>query len=370
MPDKYVPAVPVEDDTAEYAPSECGELFSVPPDDVGLGAPEGAPEEDLFGDLWELPVPGLNAVTHRVKGKKPESGALESAESPDVCLPAKPGGDPEPCASSKGHRTLFFGVPLRTKKGKEVLPQVQGVINRLEASGFPVQRFHADRAKELRSAALISWLKQQAIHPTWTAGESPAGNRAELAVQNLKGFVRKLLYIADLQKSFWPLALHHASLRNWVDFCEVAGVVHPPLLPFGLKVHARRRVRTGFEAQWEARTMPGVYLGQAPNTPGGHLVLVGEGDEQKVLLTNTVYPLGEGPKGVRKPKYRLVGKRSPHFAVRVLAAQALPGRQSRCVWPGRDLGGSACIVFRRIVLRKMSLCACILLLVFRPRVIL
>ena len=72
-------------------------------------------------------------------------------------------------------------MPLRTKQGKEVLPQVQGVINRLEAAGFPVHRYHSDRAKELRSAALINWLKNQAIHPTWTAGESPAGNRAELA---------------------------------------------------------------------------------------------------------------------------------------------------------------------------------------------
>ncbi|CAE7887157.1 GIP, partial [Symbiodinium necroappetens] len=94
VPDKYVPAAPVEDDTAEYAPSECGELLSVPPDEAGLSAPVGAPEDDLFGDLWELPVPGLNAVTHRVKGKKPESGAgaLGSAELPDARSPAKSGG--------------------------------------------------------------------------------------------------------------------------------------------------------------------------------------------------------------------------------------------------------------------------------------
>ena len=326
VPTKYSPAAVLEDETAEYAPSECGELLQLPPEDEGTSSPDKALDEDGFGDLWDLPAVGLHAVTHRVKGKRPESGPEElgpvglSVSDP----PAEPGGDSLPRTLEGGHRTLFFGVPLRTKRGKEVLPQVQGVINRLEAAGFPVQRFHADRAKELRTTALVSWLKHQAIHPTWTAGESPAGNRAELAVQNLKGFVRKLLYIADLPKSYWPLALHHASARNWFDFCETAGVVLPSLLPFGLKVHARKRVKTGFAAQWEARTMPGTYLGQAPSTPGGHLVLVEQEGEQKVLLTNTVYPLGDGPKEPKKPKYRLVGKRSPRFAVRVLAAHELP----------------------------------------------
>ena len=328
VPEKYMPVVPAEDDTGEYAPSECGELLPVSPNEADTSALDQFQGEDIFGDLWDLPEPGLHAVTHRVKGKRPESGTGElgpEAESSSASG-VVPGGDPTSGGPVKGHRTLFFGVPLRTKRGKEVFPSIQGVINRLEAAGFPVQRFHADRAKELRTTALTSWLKHQGIHPTWTAGESPAGNRAELAVQNLKGFVRKLLCIADLSKSYWPLALHHASTRNWFDFCEVAGVVHPPLLPFGLRVHARKRVKTGFAAQWEARTMPGLYLGQAPSTPGGHLVLVEQDGGSKVLLTNTVYPLGTGPVAVKKPKYRLVGKRSPHFSVRVVAAQELPGQ--------------------------------------------
>ena len=118
------------------------------------------------------------------------------------------------------------------------------MINKLEATGFPVHRYHADRAQELRSAALVAWLKEQGIYPTWTAGESPAGNRAELAVQQLKGFVRKLLFVAELGKLYWPLALLHASARNWLTFCEGVGVPQVPLLPFGLRVHARRRTRS------------------------------------------------------------------------------------------------------------------------------
>ena len=238
---------------------------------------------------------------------------------------------PAPVASkeSKGYRTLFFGVPLRSKHAKEILPQVQGVINRLEATGFPVQRYHADRAQELRSAALVTWLKGQGIYPTWTAGESPAGNRAELAVQQLKGFVRKLLFVAELGKIYWPLALLHASARNWLNFCEEVGVPQVPVLPFGLRVHARRCTRTGYEAQWESRTVEGKYLGPAPSTPGGHLVLVKVEDsgEAKVLLTNTVYPLSkvEGRDG--KPRYRLRSKRSAPYAVKVVAATDVSSRR-------------------------------------------
>ena len=112
-----------------------------------------------------------------------------------------------------------------------------GVINKLEAVGFPIRRYHSDKAKELRSAALIGWLKGQGIHPTWAAGESPAGNRAELAVQGLKGFVRKLLAVSGLDKIYWPLALQHASTRNWINFNEAVGIPQPVLLPFGVKVH-------------------------------------------------------------------------------------------------------------------------------------
>ena len=66
--------------------------------------------------------------------------------------------------------------------------------------------------------------------------------------------------------------------------------------------------------------MSGLYIGIAPNTPGGHLVLIEEGDSRKILLTNTVYPVRGEDKGVlRRPKFRLVGKRS-HFAIKVVAA--------------------------------------------------
>ena len=328
-------------DLEEYEPSECGQLEPDPEGLVGDSAPLDD-DEELFPELFSLPGRGdedelaLKAVTHRVRHKRSEDVAIEG-EQPSSMI------SPEPKERVGAHHTLFLGVPLRTKQGKEVLPQIQGVINKLEASGFPIHRYHSDRAKELRSAALIAWLKGQGIHPTWTAGESPAGNRAELAVQGLKGFMRKLLAVSGLDKIYWPLALQHASTRNWINFNEMIGIPQPVLLPFGVKVHARRRTRTGFAAQWEPRTVAGIYVGHAPNTPGGHLVLVQEEDKLKVLLTNTIYPLkGSGDKVV-KPRYRLRHKRSPPFVVRVVAARELDHESTcfaRCTPGGESFSGS------------------------------
>ena len=162
---------------------------------------------------------------------------------------------------------------MRSKSGREVLLHVQPVVNRLESFGYPTQRYHSDRAKELRSA-------------TFTVGESPAGNRAEVAVQVLKGSTRKLLNVALLRRHVWAVTLLHASARNWA--LELEG-------------------------------------------------------SPKILLTNTIYPVRNSVPGEpRKPRYRLTGKRSPDFQVRVAAAavieRILPGMKGPCLVP--NSGGS------------------------------
>ena len=192
---------------------------------------------------------------------------------------------------------------MRSKHAKEVAPAVQAMINRLEAHGIPVHRYHADRAKELRTTTLVNWLRERGIHPTWTPGDAPAGNKAELAAQNLKGCIRKLLHVAALDVQFWPLALTHASRRNWLLLCESLGISQPSLLPFGVTLHARQRFKTGYDAQWRRRAVEGRYLGLAPDSPGGHLVLMpDDAGGQKVLLTNTVYPLKDTPGTPKKPR--------------------------------------------------------------------
>ena len=237
-----------------------------------------------------------------------------------------------------------IGTPLRSKRGKEVFGAVQALWNKVEAHGFPVHRYHADRAQELKSKALVAWLRDRGIHATWTPGDSPAGNKAELAVQRLKQSSRKLLTVAKIGPEFWPLAVLHASNRHWVELCFSLGIKQAHLLPFGLRIHARQRAKAGYLSHWRSRTVDARYLGQAPHTPGGHLALVGEA---RVLLTNTVYAVG--PRAVKdaKPTYRIKGKTAPEFLMRVI--QAVPGRP--IPGPGCHLRGSvACSFVKMLVI--------------------
>ena len=109
---------------------------------------------DLFGgeELGVVPpedVPLLSVVSRRFGAKKPEP-TIEEAQPPLPPPSEAPPTSSEAPPAFKG-RTLFMGVPLRSRKGKETLGAVQALVNRLEAFGFPVHRYHSDRAKELRS---------------------------------------------------------------------------------------------------------------------------------------------------------------------------------------------------------------------------
>ena len=142
------------EDVREYEPSEVPEIQKrVGNEDELADLKEFA---EGHGELWEeLPypeggvdlttLPGLNKVTRRMRSKRPED--------PDDVLPETP---------VRTH-TLLLGTPLRSKKGREVLGQVQHLINKLESYGFPVHRFHSDRAQELKSASLVSWLRDKGV---------------------------------------------------------------------------------------------------------------------------------------------------------------------------------------------------------------
>ena len=200
------------------------------PEDGGYSPLANPPEErwEASGELFpELFLPGseggveaVKVVSHRFKGKQSEPAVGDEAP---VGVEVEGGVGELPVEPKYKNLTLFVGLPLRTKRGKEVLLAVQSVVNKLEAYGYPVHRYHSDRAKELRSTILLVWIKNKGLHATFTAGESPAGNRAEVAVQSLKGSIRKLLNIASIPRRFWPIALLHASARNWADFSESLG---------------------------------------------------------------------------------------------------------------------------------------------------
>ena len=312
-------------------------LARVKPED---GAPkEVVPQDDLEENEppplleplgHEEREAGVSAVRFRKRAKASEDPDLSDVEVlEDPPLPPPPGDpDAEELEASRAEngvhtRTLCLGVPVRSKKGREAFGAVQAIIKRLQPFGFPVHRYHADRAQELKSRALVGWLRDRGIHGTWTPGDTPAGNKAEIAVQLLKGLARKLLLSARLEPSYWPFAILHASNRHWVTMCESLGIPQPVLLPFGMKLQARQRVKTGFPAHWRARTVSGLYLGHAPDTPGGHLVLILGDADAKVLLTNTVYPVLERTLAHKKPKYRIRGKLAPDLVFKHVRAASI-----------------------------------------------
>ena len=310
------------EDSGEYSDDQGkGALPSEDPPPAGVADRDELVEvSDDDMDLERLFEAMGKVVRSRARSKRPEEpdsvpGKLPS-EDPEPPLP--PPKDPPPVRT----RTLCLGIPLRSKRGREVCGAVQSLINKLEAFGFPVHRYHADRAQELKSRQLVAWLRDRGIHGTWTPGDTPAGSKAELAVQQLKGLSCKLLQIAELDSVFWPLAVLHASSRNWVELCSALGAVQPTLLPFGVRLHARQRTATGFQSHWRSRTVAGKYLGLAPHTPGGHLVLIPDAHGDKILLTNTVYPLKSSIAKVPKPKYRLRSK-TADFVIRAVRAVPL-----------------------------------------------
>ena len=326
---------PVAGDTGhvrEYAPSDAE---VAPLSELHAEQEPGDPEpEGVLFDPAELgPIGGFARAFRRVREKSsprddPADIQAPSGPSTEGLLPtvAPPKGslslevDEVAEAEKVTTRTLFIAVPLRSKRGKEVLGQVQAMVNRFECVGFPIHRYFSDRAKELRSHELISWMRDRGVHASFTAGEDPQGNKAELAVKHIKQGIRKLLQATGLPSAFWPLAALHVSARNLRELCIELGKPQPVLLPFGCALHARQRLGSGHKKHWEPRTVPGRYLGQALDCTGGHLVLVGDPSaDYKVLLTNTVYPV-DPAFGPPKPKFRLVGKRSPGFKVRAVAA--------------------------------------------------
>ena len=51
----------------------------------------------------------------------------------------------------------------------------------------------------------------------------------------------------------WPFAVHHASNHNWAQMSELLGMPLVHLLPFGLKVQARRRLQHADKSSWHGR---------------------------------------------------------------------------------------------------------------------
>ena len=117
----------------------------------------------------------------------------------------------------------YFIRPLRSRRSGDALRALQEVYIDLKMMGLPVNRLHADRAREFRTPAVAEWAASRDIQITRTEGDSPAQNgAAEQAVKYVKSRTRILLSSAQELtgkpmkevKTWWPMAAETAVERQ------------------------------------------------------------------------------------------------------------------------------------------------------------
>ena len=117
-------------------------------------------------------------------------------------------------------RVFRMVLPLPSKRPKEIIKAVSELVMRLRADGHCVHRVHTDRGKEFMGA-FPAWVMNRGFVLSRTAGEDPRANgRAEVAVQYVKGMIRKALHEAQCDAEQWPLA---ARFVNEVLRCRRRG---------------------------------------------------------------------------------------------------------------------------------------------------
>ncbi|CAE7413089.1 GIP [Symbiodinium sp. CCMP2592] len=230
---------------------------------------DGDPQGDLphpeGGEPSDPPVPGSDEVS-----KDKEDAEVEALKK---------------LAEPLEFSSVYIVRPMKARKNADTLKAVQEAYIQLRSCGLPVNKLHADRAREYTTKALEQWAASRDIDLSTTQGDDPSQNgTAERAVRFLKMRMRILLQQAkelsglstELVASLWPYAAETASAQQQA---EVWGQPSPSVARFGSKVFTRRKGygqggRTDLLPKW----VEGVYLGPVRSVPGGHLVLTDEGN--------------------------------------------------------------------------------------------
>ena len=213
----------------------------------------------------------------------------------------------------------YFVRPLRSRRSGEVLRALQEVYIDLKMLGLPVNRLHADRAREFRTPAVSEWAAARDVQVTRTEGDTPAQNGvAEQAVKYIKARTRILLASAqelsgrDIKevKTWWPLAAETVAVRQrGLAF----GQDSKPPAAFGHKVFVKRKKYGAETRDLDPKWSEATYLGPARDVPGGHVVLT---DDDHLWNTCNVrllpdVPMEPDPAEV-PARRRIFGKRPPH----------------------------------------------------------
>ncbi|CAE7306964.1 unnamed protein product [Symbiodinium sp. KB8] len=168
------------------------------------------------------------------------------------------------------NKVLRFAVPVKSRKGPQILSALQEVVTECNRLGFPVKVAHTDRAKELMSKATMDWLQSKLIQPSFTQGDDPQANGlAERLVGWVKARARLHLAASGLGVEQWPAAMSLACAehRNRMLQTDVQ------LPRFGQKVIFKSKHPTGRSKRPFLRWEHAVYLYPTPRTEGGHVLL-------------------------------------------------------------------------------------------------
>ncbi|CAE7889048.1 unnamed protein product, partial [Symbiodinium microadriaticum] len=189
-------------------------------------------------------------------------------------------------------QTLYFCIPMNSKKSMHILPALQQMVVDIRGLGYPVTRIHSDRGGELRSNASKRWVLNQGIMRTTSTGSEPAENGvAEAGVRYLKRRGRVLLDAAGLGREHWPTAIQTAALQQRCDKLAI-----PSAMPvaYGAKVYVKtKKYKTGDVESMKPHWMQGKYLGPSTDVRGGHVILKSVGT---FLTTTHVRVAREPPK--------------------------------------------------------------------------
>eukprot|EP00439_Symbiodinium_sp_Y106_P083529 s1339_g23.t1 len=303
--------------------SEDGEKFSDPselPADVEELAKEWSFSEAEDESSRQLPQgEGKEAIVEVEGDERSGEGKERSKEEREAAEASEP----------FDFSVAYFIRPLRSRRSGDVLRALQEVYIDLKMMGLPVNRLHADRAREFRTPAVSEWAASRDVQVTRTEGDAPAQNgAAEQAVKYVKSRTRILLSSAQELtekpmkevKTWWPMAAEAAVDRQRA---LAFGQEKTPPAGFGSKVFVKRK-RYGVDAKdLDPKWGPAVYLGPARDVPGGHVVLT---EDNHLWNTCNVRQLPDVPMepdpSTLVTRRRILGKRPPTPPIPLKALRA------------------------------------------------
>ena len=221
-------------------------------EDDGADAVGCLDELDDGREAWEAPDPELVAKTNEESRK-----AFEADSQPYQV------------------QNLTVVEPMESRATKEILRVLDLIYVKYRSMGIPLFRFHTDRAKELVSSKVHTWMAAKGMKQTMSSGDDPA-SALESEIGQIKRRMRLLLASTKSPSSLWPSALRYAGVERLRAQLQRAGIPIPSMPPFQARVMAkvkRWHKQGGLNSPFKEVRL----LGPSPLIPTGWIVRDAQG---------------------------------------------------------------------------------------------